>query len=390
MDSLTCCPYCNSGLGSEAQARCPRCGEQLPGKAAATTLDARRTAGAAGKRRTALALLGIMAMMAVMGLSYALYSAKSRQERHPRPRIVPPPVAIARPADLPALGYVPRHAPIVAGVQVAALLQDPAGKALLEKPPRMLAAALKLIESPGVKLEEIDHVALTFRSAGVLAELVVIVRTRLPYDLERVSRAVQPATASLFRKRPLFEYSAPLLGKTTLWGADEQTLVLAGQLRLDGDAPEGNIADAETRLQDIPETPQPGTEHLLPTVAQLMDERLPRQAMAWAVGDVERIPGLLTPLLLAAPQSEWLSLKRFAMAGFPQDGFTLITSFFTGRQATARQLQATLEEIKLPAGMTNRVEGPPPAADAEGQWVTMQVRASSEALSALGGRGQGP
>jgi hypothetical protein len=334
----------------------------------------------ARKRKTALALVGIMAAMAVLGLTYALYSAKLRADRHPRPKTIPPPLVIRSPAELPALGYVPRLAPVVVGIHVAALLQDPVGKQVLDKPPALLGSVLKLLSSAGLKLEGLDHVVLALH--GPAPELVLIARTRGPYELEKVAQSVQPAEASVFRKRPLFVYAAPLFqDKAVLWGADEQTLVLAG--RLGGDEKSGAAL-----LEAVPESPQQGAERLEPTVAKLLEERVPRQSLLWGAGDLERFPLAQAALLFSAP--EMAQVKRFVVAAYPQEGLTIVGGLFTGREGAARKLQALLQDAKLPAGGLLKVEGPPPGEpNPEAQWVTLQIRTSGEGIGALAQRGLG-
>src|SRR5437867_59288 len=135
--ALFTCPYCNSrvtqAVVEAGRVRCPRCGEILPasvGQAAGlpdppTGQPPATPFTATGRPNRAVAawVLGVMGLMAGLGLVWALWTNSDRAKRHPkRPEGVV--VTTEPPAELPALGYMPRDVNLVAGVRPADLLGD--------------------------------------------------------------------------------------------------------------------------------------------------------------------------------------------------------------------------------------------------------------------------
>jgi hypothetical protein len=416
----TCCPFCNARLEplpaeklpyetainanvpspplqlSTTKFPCPRCGELVPMHywpvMSGSTLLPPVSAGPCldrSKRRTLQALLGIMACMAGLALCYALYTADDRKLRHPKPRELPAPQFVRSPAELSALGYLPPDASLVAGVQVAALLQEPVGKTLLREPyPPLVDRAVRLLEKLGLTLEDLDHAVAALVDGATMPALICVVRTRGPYDLEKLAVAVKTAKSSVHEKRPLYEFTLEPIGEALLWSADEQTLIFAARLT----QPAVGAAEKAPAalLTSIPTRAQPFEEHLSPALKGLFQERLAKQSQLWAVADLANKSALGKLTWLLPPGPLWSSaepVKRFAVGVFPQEGMTLLASVFMGEAKAAGELKKRLQEIDLPKGVTLRAEGPPPGEIlAEAQWVTVQVRASAEGIREALGR----
>jgi hypothetical protein len=372
--STSSCPFCNARLEPLASTPpadklpCPRCGEPLPVSQwqIEPRLLSAPAAEPAAKSKTVFVLLGLMAFMAALSLFYALYTTKSRQERHPRPREIPPPLAVRSPAELAPLGFLPAGAKVVAGIQVAALAQDVEGKKLLAEPYLpLIAQGARLLKSAGLTLEDLDSAAIAVLPGAILPDVVFVARTRVPYDLEKLAQAVQPAHTSVYEKRPLYDFAWPPFGGVTLWGVDEHTLIFVVR-PLDGE-------EKPSRHEVLPTLPHGADAVLAPSLRQLLEERVPKQSLAWAVGEPEKLLALLPNLM---------SIKRFAAGVYPQDGLTLLASIFTGDAKAARELQAQIENAKLPAGVVLKVEGPGDNRP-EAQWVTIQVRTSAAGVRKL-------
>jgi hypothetical protein len=382
------CPFCNAVLPpvpsppSTEKLPCPRCGEPVAASHWQVATDAvspppRANLGdAATRRRTALVLIGIMVLMAVTGLAYALYTVKLRQSRHPRPREIPP-VMVHSPEELPALGYLPPEAAIVGGIQVAALAEDPVGKILLEAPyPPVIAQASLLLKSAGLKIEDLDHAAVAMVEGKMFPDIVFVARTRVPYDLEKLSQATQPARASVYQKRPRFDFPWLPLGAVTLWAADEHTLVYV--LRLTDDA---NAGAGDQVLRGLALPPRTASEVLAPALRQLIEDRIPRHSLLWLVGDFENKAFKLTKDL-PLPKPRWLPLdrvQRFGVGALPLEGLTVIASLLAKDEKSAAEMQALFEKTAPPAGVTLKVQGPPPGE----AWVMVQWRADAEGVRRL-------
>jgi hypothetical protein len=238
------------------------------------------------KRSIALLVLGVMVVMAGAGLALALLTqAYRRANDHPRP----PDGGVSRvpvvaPADVGGLGYLPPDADIVAGLHVAEAVQEPAGRLFLNRfhPASFLrgpgdnpsAADTGALEKwTGLSLDDIDHVVLGLTiNDRLIPRLVMVVQTRWRYDIEKVRAALKAGRSpepgrALYR----FELQKPPL-EAVLWFAGERTLIV-GLSRDD--------------LQDVPDTPRPGMDHLAAPLQAMLRERVGPVAQAWVVGHAD-------------------------------------------------------------------------------------------------------
>ena len=238
------CPFCNSVLSAIAAAPtaeklpCPRCGEPVPtarwpvvqSVPPSPAMSAAIRGGTPGTRATLFVILGVMLTMAVVSLSYALWTVKLRQARHPKMPEKQEAIAFRRPTELSGLGYLPKGTQVVIGLQIAEWLDDKAGKQLLEEPrPAYLDWLLKQVtRATSLKLEQLDHI---IAASTLDTQLVLIVKTRQPYSLEKIVDAVQPVRSSNYQQKPLYEYALKPLGEAMLWCVEERHVDLRAAAR---------------------------------------------------------------------------------------------------------------------------------------------------------------
>lgn len=401
MPSVTVtCPFCNATLAREQLAVtvpkvfCPRCGEMLPAhlvKDVVSTTSPVSTpappATSAGwsNRQIALGILGIMLVMAGVGLTMALLTVGWRRMhdyRTKRDTTVPP--TMQAPGELAGLGFLPAESNVVAAVQVAELGKDPSAKNLLRVPrPTFLDLALGTVEKwTKLTVDDLDHIVLGTEIKDRLPQLTIVVQTRQAYDPATLAKALLPARPVEQRGKPLFRFSLQP-GEGMLWCPQPRILVLL--LRLDA------LKTAD--LDAIPLEARKGTEAPPRALHDLLGaQRINKQSLAWIAGKVD--PDLVKELLafipVAAGEVQLLTkVQDFALSLFAQDGLVLVGHLRTGNEATTRQVQTYLEELK-PAHVKMNVEAPPAnVVDPAAQWVTVQVRGDPEGMRAfLGGKGK--
>ncbi len=381
------CPFCNAALPPLAAAPtgdkfpCPRCGESVP--AARWHVDTSIARGepkwsprpssdeprppVPGKRKTALVILGIMATMAIVGLSYALWTVDLRRSRHPWMPTKNEPIARRRPLELTGLGYLPKNCQFVAGLHIAEMMDDKTvGSKLLDEPrPVLLDWVLKQIpRATGLTLADIDHVVLGAAFDRHFPQAVMVVKTRSPYELEKIARAAKPATRPLFHDKALYQYSLNPLGEAVVWCVDGRTLVYV--LRLDEPKVE--------HLSGLSEEPRPIEEVLPAPLRTTLAERLPTHQYLWIAGRLDQLGPLKDWLPLALGGKLDLErlkeMKSFALGIEPTEGLTLTGHFEMTDAKSADKLKTVLEGVTVAGAKSQKVD----ATDPIGHWVTWQVR----------------
>ncbi|MBI3823167.1 MAG: hypothetical protein HY289_10880 [Planctomycetes bacterium] len=387
------CPYCNAILPSLTAAPaaeklpCPRCGELVP--ASRWQVDASVTppspamsaaigAGRPGKRKTAVIIVSIMVTMAVVGLSYALWTIQVRRDRDPKPMLDP--ITYRKPLELKGLGYLPKDCDIIVGLHLAELLADKkVGKPLLEEPrPAALDwVAKQLPRMTGMPLEEIDHVLL----AGSFdqAQVVMVVKTRRAYSLEKIVESVHPTRSGQHEKLALYEFPLNPMGEAMLWCVEEKTLVCV--IRLEPPKVE--------HLRGLSATPRKVEDVLPATLHDALAKRLARQQYAWAAGRFDRLGLLKEALMLIPPDKAALlkDLKTFAVGLEPVEGLTLTGHFHMNDAKSAGKLKTFLENVTID-GATQKLAMPKD--DKEEQWLTWQLRGDPAAMRTWLNQGREP
>src|SRR5262245_48015023 len=226
------CPYCNAqqpqtaGLTLGQRVTCPRCGETykvttlpatgLPAPPAVPTtptpLPPVAPTWTFSKRLVLLVVLGVMVVMAGTGLTYALRTVQERRDhdralprKSRRPWLTDPaaPPDVVAPTDLAGLGYLPPSTGVVAALQVEELLASPAGKELRSRPLKIGNVDFTLDsvrDWTGVEVDNLDHLVLGVvvrdgTDADLTPAVHLVVRTRKPYQAERVRVALKAARA---------------------------------------------------------------------------------------------------------------------------------------------------------------------------------------------------
>jgi hypothetical protein len=299
---LLSCPYCNSPVTiperveAGQRVHCPRCGEAFAFHGGATSLVSgdRGTGGPAGgpaldqpsvtvrqrwsNRAVAAAVLGFMGVMAAVGLWYALYSQKDRRSRDP----------------VNPLGYLPADCNVVLALNLPLLLKEPAGQKLAEQSfpfgPASVGVA-DLERWTGLKREEINQVIIGLKMEGkALPGMVLVVQTRDPYDEEALRTILKAHHAPRRGQKAVSSFDLGNL-QAELWCPAQNILVI------------GCLPD---RLNEVPDTPYPGIDHLAVPLQPLLRDRLDPNAQAWAVAHsdqwVQTLAGSFVQLLVSDPE----------------------------------------------------------------------------------------
>jgi hypothetical protein len=392
------CPFCNGVLPAlpappTDKRPCPRCGEPVP--PGRWPVDPSATAIASGpppgpkpsdvktaNRKTGYIIIGLMAAMAIIGLSYALWTTQLRRSRDPKKVDRFEPIKDRRPLELTALGYLPKNSQLVAGIHVAEMLNDKAGKQLLAEPrPALLDWAIQQItRTSALKLEDLDHIVLASAFDAHFPQLVMIVKTRPPIDLQKIAEA-RPRKSKLHEEKPLYEFTLDPFGEALVWNIDERTLIYV--IRVD--------AVGTQHLHGLSATPRKLDEGLSAPLQKAMKERLPRHPYLWAAGRLDNL-GMAKdwlPLIVGA-RAELASLKEiriFTLGVEPVEGLTLKGDFQLANAKSAAAFKSLLEGVRLDGARSQKVESSP-ANEAE-QWVSWQVRGDVSAMRELLNRGKG-
>jgi hypothetical protein len=171
--------------------------------------------------------------------------------------------------------------------------REPAGKAFLDKPSwGPLAAALGQVEKwTGLKKEAIDHIALGTRTQSLpFMRLTVVVQTSLPYDPGLFRLVLDKEKAMEHHGRQLYPIQLVGGGQGALWCVGERTLLL----RLWWEP-----TDFRQMKESLPLKPRPGAEGMAPALRNCLEKRLPRDALAWVVGESVRVQVLTAVLPFA-------------------------------------------------------------------------------------------
>jgi len=298
----------------------------------------------------------LMATMAGLGLVYALRTAPARQKRHADLKSIFE-VRQHRPADLPALGYLPFDTRIAAGIHVEDIRQSELGKKLLDGSRWPIAnLALERIRLwTDLPADAVDHIAIGVSiPQDELPGLVLAVQTRRPYR-ESLRNKFGSLSAEKLYERPLFRFDLQPVGKGCLWCADDRTFVI--MLRLDG--------VQRAHLDRLPIKAIPELNQFSDILQRLVKQRLPQQPAAWAVGDLGGLSDTadlikLTPL--GSKLSDVLgNVQTFAIAAQVQKD-VVVNAAIEGTDARAAYVvEAYLANIDKNAVQSLKLFGLPPA-----------------------------
>jgi hypothetical protein len=392
MDTQPTCPYCNALVPADALAnsriRCSRCGESFANSWSDAIKEGPPEIGAErwkegiqsglpttesppqrSNRSLGILIVGVMVVVALGALGFALKTWGERESRHPKTAVELQAARARVPADLPALGYLPVDCQIVAGVHLADMRKDPAGKKLLEPPlPGLLNVGLAALEKrTGFQVDDIDHAVFGIALDGIIPQLTAVVRTRRSYTLEEVARAVHGKPLR-HHNLPLFRIKLEPVGGGYLWCADEFTLVLV--LRPDA----AKIED----MDRIPAKPRKGSAGLAEPLRGVL-ESLMKNDVIWLAGyiqDPAPIQTLAGLTRLPKTDTDLLTkIQSFAVGIMLEEDVTLLGSLECRDPAAAMALEKHLAKLDFPGSKSTKVIGPPPKADGpEARGVSLQIR----------------
>jgi hypothetical protein len=377
------CPYCNAQVAvaptvpNGQRVACTLCGESFalrradadftaeepPAAADAALVLPSVGAGARTGVRSPVAkwvivcvVLGVMQIMALGGLALALRTEDWRREVDTappvRPRRIPfedphgenvvTPVA---PARLNALAYLPADVSLIVGAHVAEVRADKAGEELLSAPLSLDVAQVRLdslINWTGLALADVDHLVVGVRVEDPLPapRTVLVIRTREPYDADKVRDKLHARGKSVRGKKELYTIEVPNLPfEAGLWCADEHTLVFGLK---------------REHLDAVPDTPRPDLDRIDGEITGLLKERMKPAGPLWVVGHArdwsETAAGVL--LLRLEKEDRDRLLKVRTVAAWVEPGQTVkvhaafhcadaasavaLERFFTGPDPAAR------------------------------------------------------
>jgi hypothetical protein len=194
-------------------------------------------------RRNSAAAVFVLANMlaiALMVLPFALATKTRRRDNDPKgpPTLPTSPATKTKPLApklWAALGYLPEDFNLVVGIHVSDLANNPMGAKLLagmaspdgEQRTDLIELAVRPVEKfTGLKPDALDHLVLGMRLDAGLPVVMIVARTREPYDSEVLRQAQAPATAVKYLDRDLYRFNTKPLGTGMLFAADPQTMIL--------------------------------------------------------------------------------------------------------------------------------------------------------------------
>ena len=279
------CPYCNSTVrvvrpgGTGQRLQCPRCHEMFlyragsdgaPDQYEVRPLDTIEQAAAGSEhlehppakrwsnRSVGLVILSIMVAMAALGLAYALYTKEVRRQRDHLGALsaeTSPQNIVQKPENLAALGYLPAETDAIAGIHVAALMAQPSMQPVLQllRSNRAEFGIARLEQLTGLKLEDLDEVVLSLKmQEDVIPQIILIARTRRPYDPEAVRAKLKAKRAIELQGKRVYRFTPEQLQLVgALWCADERTLVFGLHPNDLIDLPTAPIVDVERFPEQI-------------------------------------------------------------------------------------------------------------------------------------------
>jgi hypothetical protein len=205
----------------------------------------------------------------------------------PTDNLVEPTRTVVAPPDLAGLGYLPPSTEAIVAIQLPLLIERlgpdaPAEPAEALKRFGVPDAVIDVIErASGVGLDNVEQlvVGLDFSQGAFPPRMVVVVRSRQPFDLEQIARQGKAnrlrregRTLTVARFSPIVEL---------FWWAPTDRMLIATLSARDYDA--------------IPAEPRPGVNHLPADIAHLIRAEVPSDACAWVAAASDRWHEYLRP-----------------------------------------------------------------------------------------------
>lgn len=226
-----------------------------------------------GNRPRIWLTIGCLAAACLGDLWLMHFSMSKLAERPPPPPALALPAVTpakpAAPAELEALGYLPPRTNVIAAIHVAEALQTPPGKEFLERfrLGRWGMTPADLEKWTSFKPEDIDHFAVGATVDGSGFQLVMVVKTRRPYDPAKVRTTINTSSSSQKYGKKYYEFSrrAPF---GVVWFPPQSNDLLV-------------ITMSPDNLKEVPELPRSGKDRVPPPVGDLLTDRLGKVAQFW-------------------------------------------------------------------------------------------------------------
>jgi hypothetical protein len=388
------CPYCNAFVevppGAGPRLTCPRCGESfaLRGAPAAAPKPVQTSTGVtetpppvkppdarARNRKTAAVVLGGMVFMATVGLAFALWTQAERRshdtgigrrpKRSPIPDDNPAVAGPVAPRNLAALRYLPPGSRLLVGVHLAELQRDKVGQRLLQGRLRVGRFEVPLDAVPhwvGLEPDEVHHCVLSLGLDGLVPRLIVVVRTRGPYNPQQVREKLhaEPVAGA---GRTLYQFTVPGLGLSAHYlEADDRTLILA---------------QSPADLAALPEAPAPDLGALSRELREVLQQRV-EAAPLWAAGEVDddlwKLASAFTGRVKKEQMTVLQGVRTFAAWVQPGDPVKVGAAIRCRDAFAARDLDVLLLG-RRPWWTAVRPEAPPGLVSVQDDsWLTLQRR----------------
>jgi hypothetical protein len=324
----------------------------------------------------------ILAAVVLVGVGLVVLSVQTRPNRHfpaNYPENAPPGRAVP-PTELAALGYLPDDTNFMIGFHVAEALHEPAAKEILESSSNALGKAIRdrLKEWTSLDLEDLDHAVVGLKlDDQSIPQVLLVVRTLRPYDIQRVVSTLKATRAAPSGGRTIYRFGLenPLRQTGYLWCPDERTMLIGLKAK---------------DLEGVPPVPRPNSEHLLAPIRSFLGERVRSGAPLWAVGHVDDWEKTALHFFLALwLKDDWTMLSKAHTFGawWQADGaITLNAAFECADEMAAEMLQKYLvteengeKKIFRSLGLPADAQGPINSwsrtlrADRTGAWVKIRA-----------------
>jgi hypothetical protein len=296
-------------------------------------------------------------------------------------------VRTVAPAALPALGFLPSDADLIAGVHIAEINEDAAAREFLKGISLGAGDAdLSIITKwTGLRLQDVDHAVLGLRVQGqLIPRFTMVVRTLRPFDAETLRKSLKGSRLPARDKKDLYKVEpekSPL--RPLLWFIDDRTLA---------------VGLKEEDLELVPAKPRDGIEHLRPEITAVLKERLVAGTPFWITGRPENW-GLQLEFVFARwrqqgqPVEIFQRVRTFGVWFQFTDGLALNAAFECADAASAGALDAYLTGRELGDKKPFSMPAPRPELDPiynelgrsvkserNEAWLTVQAKASAETL----------
>jgi hypothetical protein len=251
----------------------------------------------------------------------------------------------ARAAELPALGFLPSDTNVIAAIQVAELMETPAGQEFLAASgPANLWNGQQFQNWTGLELRDIEYIVIGLKiDENLLPRLTLIIETLRPISVSSVQDHLK---------------GSKLPDPEAVRFPSSHTLIL-GLTKKD--------------LQLVPAKPTNGIDHLIEPLRTVMNEKIARGSQVWMAGysaDWEKTLALTFLDTLPKEDRDVLKGVQSFAVGLRVDGsVSMQASFQCFNESTAKGLADLIQKH-------SRDELKGLKFDQKGNWISIQANAA--------------